>query len=411
MKVRIDEIVVGERHRKDMGDIAKLAESIRTVGLLHPIVITPDKRLIAGERRLAAAKLLGWMEIPTTVIDLRDMVLAERAENVDRKDFTPSEAVAIGIALEEIERASAHVRRAVRSEKFSDVKEDDKGRAVDKVAGAIGMSAPTYSKAKEVVESAVESPELFGDLVTKMDDSGKVDGAYKEMKKRKKVAAKTAVPSLPVQDDRYRLVHSNIASLEIEPETVDVIITDPPYPKEYLPLYIELARKAAIWLKPGGSLLAMVGQSYLPEIIYNLEEHLTYHWTLTYLTPGGQAAQLWQRKVNTFWKPVLWFVKGEYSGDWVGDVAKSAPNDNDKRFHDWGQSESGIADLMERFTYPGQLVCDPFVGGGTVAVVALTMNRLFVGADIDLQAIQTTKERIIECLRLGKNAQGGATKP
>jgi len=408
MRVRIDEIMVGERHRKDMGDIAKLAESIKTVGLLHPVVVTSDKRLIAGERRIEAVKLLGWTEIPATVIDLPNMLLAERAENVDRKDFTPSEAVAIGLALEPLEKDAAKERERSHTnlgyKKFS-----YPGPALTKVATAVGMSAPTYSKAKDVVEAATEMPELFGDLVAKMDDSGKVDGAYKEMKKRKKVAAKAAVPSLPMQDARYRLVHSNIASLEIEPETVDVIITDPPYPKEYLPLYDELARKATVWLKPGGSLLAMVGQSYLPEIICSLEQYLTYQWTLAYLTPGGQSPQIWLRKVNTFWKPVLWFVKGNYSGDWIGDVAKSETND--KRFHNWGQSESGMADLMERFTYPGQLVCDPFVGGGTVAVVALTMNRLFIGADIDPQAIQTTKERIIECLKLGKNAQGGVTRP
>ena len=50
----VAEIIVGTRHRRDMGDLASLSRSIADVGLLHPIVVTPDSRLIAGERRLRA---------------------------------------------------------------------------------------------------------------------------------------------------------------------------------------------------------------------------------------------------------------------------------------------------------------------------------------------------------------------
>ena len=54
-----------------MGDLVALAQSIEDVGLLHPIVITPDYRLIAGRRRLEAYKTLGWTEIPVHVVSLR----------------------------------------------------------------------------------------------------------------------------------------------------------------------------------------------------------------------------------------------------------------------------------------------------------------------------------------------------
>jgi len=106
----IAEIVVGERHRRDMGDVESLAESIAAVGLLQPIVVTPDSRLIAGERRLRAAKLLGHPAIAVRVVDLDDIVRGEHAENTYRKDFTLSEAVAIKRALEPKERAAAKAR-------------------------------------------------------------------------------------------------------------------------------------------------------------------------------------------------------------------------------------------------------------------------------------------------------------
>jgi ParB/RepB/Spo0J family partition protein len=84
---RIAAIAVGERHRKDLGDIDGLAASIAELGLLQPVVIRPDGALIAGKRRLEAFKLLGRADIPVTVIDIDAVVKGEFAENSIRKDF------------------------------------------------------------------------------------------------------------------------------------------------------------------------------------------------------------------------------------------------------------------------------------------------------------------------------------
>ncbi|MDZ4263819.1 MAG: DNA methyltransferase [Pseudomonadota bacterium] len=201
---------------------------------------------------------------------------------------------------------------------------------------------------------------------------------------------------LPEVADVYKLHCCPVADLSqrLEPDSIDYIITDPPYGQEAIPVYADLGSLAKVVLKPGGSLVVMTGQSYLPEVMQNLAAHLTYQWMLPYLTPGGQAPQIWERKVNSFWKPVLWYVKGAYEGKWAGDVVKSAVNDNDKRFHRWGQSESGMADIIDRFTEPGQTILDPFLGGGTTAVVALGMRRKFIGADSDSEAIKTTLQRL-----------------
>lgn len=200
---------------------------------------------------------------------------------------------------------------------------------------------------------------------------------------------------LPSRTDRYDIrqadIHDGLPFLS--DDSVDCILTDPPYPHEYLSVYEALSAVAARVLTPGGSCLVMVGQSYLPEILTALMRHLTYHWCLAYLTPGGQSAQLWERKVNTFWKPVLWCVKGRYGGDWVGDVARSDPNDNDKRFHTWGQSESGMADLVRRCSRAGELILDPFCGGGTTGVVSASLNRRFIGCDAERDAVGRTLAR------------------
>ena len=107
----IADIKVGQRHRRDMGDIDGLARSIDELGLLHPVVVTPDGTLIAGERRLRAFQLLERDSIPVTVVDLDKIARGEHAENAHRKDFTLSEAVAIKRAVEPLVKAEAKQRK------------------------------------------------------------------------------------------------------------------------------------------------------------------------------------------------------------------------------------------------------------------------------------------------------------
>lgn len=94
--IRIDSITIGTRFRKDLGDLESLARSIAEAGLLQPIGVTSQNELVFGERRLLACRdHLHWDEIPARVIDLPSIAHGESCENCDRKDYTPSELVAI----------------------------------------------------------------------------------------------------------------------------------------------------------------------------------------------------------------------------------------------------------------------------------------------------------------------------
>ena len=202
-----------------------------------------------------------------------------------------------------------------------------------------------------------------------------------------------AGPIPPLVTDRYELLESDVATLatHLDADSVDCIITDPPYAKEYIPLYHELAVLGAHVLKPGGSCLVMVGQTYLPEFLAALSSALTYHWTLAYLMVGD-SSQIFQRHVKSRWKPVLWFVKGTYAGEHVDDIVRSP--EPSKTFHDWGQSEIGMAELILKFSYKGQTILDPFVGGGTTLVAAVQLERLAIGADVDPIHLQTSAQRL-----------------
>jgi site-specific DNA-methyltransferase (adenine-specific) len=227
-------------------------------------------------------------------------------------------------------------------------------------------------------------------------------GEAKTVKEARKLAyqeIRSRAPQAPMESDAYRLICGDLATVEtqIADESVDAIITDPPYSEEYLDTFEVLARVAARVLKHGSSLLTLAPHQWLPQILERMTKHLQYHWTLAYVQPG-ETARIWGSRIIVGWKPVLWFTKGTYAGDFVYDVVES--DRRDKEHHEWGQSEGGIAALLERFTLPGQLVLDPFVGGGTTAVVAVRLGRRFIGVDIASKAIEETRRRLAELSKL-----------
>ena len=100
-QIDIDDITIGNRYRKDMGDLQALSTSIEELGLLQPIGINLDHQLIWGERRLRACQSLGWARIPARIVPMEQITLGEYAENEIRKNFTVSERVAIAEIIKE----------------------------------------------------------------------------------------------------------------------------------------------------------------------------------------------------------------------------------------------------------------------------------------------------------------------
>jgi DNA modification methylase len=211
--------------------------------------------------------------------------------------------------------------------------------------------------------------------------------------------------------DRYRLICADVSTTDaIEPESVDTIITDLPYPREYLSCFDHLARRAPEWLKPGGSLLVMSGHSYLPEVFAALAKSgLVYRWTFCALMTCGESAQIFDRHIIPKWKPVLWYTKGGCDHlPWCGDLIDA--DANDKRFHRWGQSVGQMEWLVRLATVPGQIILDPFCGGGTTGVAALRLQRMFIGMDVDQTAIAQTAAWLKDADRISFGSHGSALR-
>lgn len=114
MFVKIDDIKIKKRVRRDLGDLEALKESLRLYGLLNPITLNSKYELIAGERRLEAAKSLGWERINAIVLDnnvdkIRQLEI-ELEENNQRKEFTDEELLDGYKRLEKLRNPSIFIR-------------------------------------------------------------------------------------------------------------------------------------------------------------------------------------------------------------------------------------------------------------------------------------------------------------
>lgn len=172
--VKVVDITIGERYRKDLGDIDALVASIQNVGLISPIAVNADNVLIAGQRRLEAVKRLGWDVVEVVIVDGSQPLASEHDENVVRKDFTPSERKAITDALLVMERPRAAERKrvaphAARQREMSGAtapvvgQRQLEGRASHIAAQAAGWSRDSYRRFSDIqaaFEADPDNPEV-----------------------------------------------------------------------------------------------------------------------------------------------------------------------------------------------------------------------------------------------------------
>lgn len=172
----VESIIVGNRHRTDLGDLTALAESIARDGLLQPLTVTIDGVLVCGARRLAAIKLIGWRTVSVWVrsgISGRlGHLLAEQDDNMLHKDLTPVEAAALyrelkTLMAEDASRRQAATRFSAENQPGKDgagkfpAPSEPVGRASEQAAAMIpgGASYKTLDKI-DYLRQVTDDPDL-----------------------------------------------------------------------------------------------------------------------------------------------------------------------------------------------------------------------------------------------------------
>lgn len=196
--------------------------------------------------------------------------------------------------------------------------------------------------------------------------------------------------------NRYNLYNCDLLDAPIEDNSLDAIVTDPPYSHKFIDCWSSLATFARAKLKEGGILVAISGRYYLPEVYKNMTiEELNYYWTCC--IQMTVSANLYHKRLKSYWKPLLFYVKGEYNRTFLkSDVFKPDYSDTveGQKHHKWGQSLPLMKDIIERFTYADELICDPFAGGNTTILAGLELKRRMIGIEIDKGVHNNAKKRL-----------------
>lgn len=263
------------------------------------------------------------------------------------------------------------------------------------LAKIANVSDNTISKVKVIEAKA--TPEVKAQLSA---GDMSINQAYKEIKQEEKQSivaaerkAKEAAGRLITNlDIDFRLGDFETVFSDIQDGSIDCIITDPPYPKEFLECWTKLARFAKRVLKPNGFCIAYSGQMYLPEVMSRMCEHLDYYWIFSLLHTGSHQL-IMGRNIFCGWKPILIFQNGFKKVDFKFDDVINGSG-LEKEHHKWQQSEMELVSIFENFTNVGDTIIDPFAGGGTTAVVAKKLNRQVLLSEINEETYNVTKLRL-----------------
>jgi len=475
VEINISKIKIDNRHRKEMGDIEGLAQSVEELGLLQPIGITPDNRLIFGERRLRAYRdVLGRQTVPARIIEVKSVLLGQIAEDTMRKNYTVSERLAIVDAL----RSFGHGG----DRRSKEAREDEK-LTVDEAAKKVGFSKDGYFRAKKVAENGVAelvdamdqerlsvstaatlaeaAPEEQTECLTKGLDEERLTarGIQRALRRIRIDQTENGQSDLSKAGSRTRRGNVEIwcgdclALMEqrIEPDSVDVVVTSPPYnigvpysaynddrPKsEYLDWLAKVFQSIKRVLKEDGSFFLNVGSTrkkpwlskQVAEVAgryFTLQNEIVWIKSMTldgrshgHFTPVGGS-----RFLNRNWESIFHFTKtGEVKLDRlavgvpyqdVNNLYRNNANGNLRCGGDvWFLPHKTTQSRRDKSCHPcvfpvelpercirlhgikkNMIVLDPFCGTGSSMVAAARLGAKGVGIDLDPAYCRAAERRL-----------------
>ena len=442
-ELKIADIKVGSRHRKDMGDLASLADSIRQQGLLQPIGVTEKMELVFGERRLRASKeLLKKKTILARIVNVKSIIAGEYDENEVRKDFTPSERVAIATA---IQRQIGN-RRGQRTDnplvqKVAQVVRGKKTR--DLAADKAGFgNHETYRQAAKVVQNGTtkliqsmdegrisisaasiladaDSDEL--DAILNLDEKAILQAA-KEIRQRK-TSIRNHLQIAGEKKSRAKLNGKRTWTITGDQKVIQcqLVIADPPYgiskerwePKDIEAFTRQWCQK---WSSCGADFIAIFwsqerlweGRRWFDESLAGYEFQQMLIWHLN--NNGAPKSRRWLKQA---WEPIFLYRKLKSNRSiisknksWsthlhnldchVAPIPQTVYSGSDLKQHPCQKPVSVMSWLIHALSEPGELVVSPFCGVAPCGIAATRLDRRYHGIDTNAKYRRIAEGRIAE---------------
>ena len=268
------------------------------------------------------------------------------------------------------------------------------GRLREKVAKKTGYSSKTLEKAEAIVEAAEKEPEKYLKLQNEMNSRKRsVNSAFAQLQeaKRKEEINKSLEQINLCIPEGISLIEGDFAEAHIKAETIQLILTDPPYLEESLPLWDKLGDFAERVLVKGGFLVAYCGHYHLLTVLNKLKKKLEYFWIIALTQKENAIVQ--SRHVYCQWKPIIVFYKPPLVlPSFFGDVIKG--DGREKENHKWQQGLAELESIIKTFCPENGIICDPFAGSGTTLIAAKNLGRKSIGIEIDAETFKTLKVRV-----------------
>lgn len=399
-------------------DRERLENSIKELGVKLPVVFDQTGRVIDGYHRKEIAEGLG-IDYP------RETIVVENEEEFDRL------STELNLARRHLSQEQISNWYKVRKQIALDARQN--GATQQEAADKVGVDRSTLSlwentsdedesssnvsthNAGRPPDNRIKLDKSLHDEIWERRQGGETTVALAEeygvskqhissicaqvsKLKKKETEIEQAKEDAEISDEiEARVYYGDMSDPDIqnliESNSVDMILTDPPYPGEYLHLWDELATLAERVLKPSGVLVAYSGQTYLDQVMSKLSKTLKYYWTVALIHSGGN--QLVQgRNILCEWKPILIFQKAPFKLlNQMPDTIKGTGRE--KGLHKWQQAEGELTSIIESLSYPGHTILDPFAGSGTSVVAALKNNRRAIAIEIEKDNITVIKNRIV----------------
>jgi len=421
--LNIDSIILDERYRKDLGDISGLTESIKEKGVLQPVTVNQDMVLLAGGRRVTAAKAAGLTKIPALVRDQTSMEYAtidtrevELIENAFRKDFTWDEQA---LLVAEIDRMC---------------REKNQDWSARKTATLLGHNhAMNVSRSLKLAEALVELPELSKcktqDEAIKVLDKIEESAITAELRRRQEKTQDSGLRDvLKLAKGHYHIGDAlvEMAALPAGSGTLHFIEVDPPYG-------IELNEQK----KMGGNKAETyeeVSRDAYPEFLQKVANETfriapsdcwmvwwfgpTHHQlVLTTLRAAGWIVDeipcIWNKGHGQTMQPELYLArsyepfftcrKGRPALNKRGrsNVFDFAPVSANKKYHPTERPVELIEEILDTFVGIGSRILVPFLGSGATLRAMYNMGSTGWGYDLNpeykdkfLLAVQADTEKL-----------------
>lgn len=414
-EIPIESIDPGDRYREEYGDINMLAESLRDMGIIQPIAVsTTDEPgrylLLAGGRRLQAARVLKWTSIPAriyqgplTELEVREI---ELEENIQRKDMTWAEVCRLRVQIHELkQQLYGEAEGGVRT----DLGQEKKGWSLRDTAKLLGASVGSVATDIKLGKALEERPDLFSGCKTKQD-------AQKLLAKIAKRAEYVAIaPSVKLTEARLReLADSYILQdffegvKRVPEESIDLVEVDPPYginlrekrevdspelqayneisADEYPEFLARLFRECYRVMAKDSWLICWFAQEPWFETVYQSIKNAGFtvsRMVGVWVKPTGQALNprfylpnavemfFYARKGN----PRIEIQRGTNTFEYT-------TVSNDKRIHPTERPIELMKDLLKTFARPGARIMVPFAGSGVTLAAAHQLGMTAFGFDL-----------------------------